>query len=109
MSSPIPMGDLTKAWVHAHEEDSGSVIVYRPADYPLPPSRGRHGFQLKPNGALVLTGPGPTDRAMRTAGTWQLVGDRLELSADDQQLRRVLRIKAVDPERLVVEKESLST
>ena len=30
-------------WIHSHEEDAKGVMVYRPANYSFPPSRGRVG------------------------------------------------------------------
>jgi hypothetical protein len=66
--------ELFRHWVHAHEEDSGDVQVYRPADYPLPPARGRRGFELKPDGELILYGPGPSDRPAATAARWSPSG-----------------------------------
>jgi hypothetical protein len=66
--------ELFQHWVHAHEEDSGDVQVYRPADHPLPPARGRRGFELKPDGELILYGPGPSDRPVATTGRWSSSG-----------------------------------
>ncbi len=39
--------ELFQHWMHSHEEDSGDVQVYRPADYDFPPARGRRGFELQ--------------------------------------------------------------
>jgi hypothetical protein len=65
---------LRRCWVHSHEEDSDEEMVFRPAAYELPPSRGRRSFELKPDGILAEGGIGPTDRPMETQGTWELRG-----------------------------------
>jgi hypothetical protein len=66
--------ELFQHWVHAHEQDHGDLQVYRPAGYPLPPARGRRGFELKPGGELILYGPGPSDRPEVTAARWSPSG-----------------------------------
>lgn len=37
---------LQRRWLHSHEEDTADVRVYRPAEYPFPPARGRDGFEF---------------------------------------------------------------
>jgi hypothetical protein len=64
--------ELFQHWMHSHEEDSGDVQVYRPADYPFPPARGRRGFELRPDGEALLYGPSPSDKPEATAGRWSL-------------------------------------
>jgi len=46
---------LQGQWVHAHEEDTDSELVYRPASYSLPPSRGRSALDLRADGTYVET------------------------------------------------------
>jgi len=41
---------VRRCWVHSHEEDSDEEMVFRPAAYEFPPSRGRRSFELKPDG-----------------------------------------------------------
>ena len=88
-------------WVHAHEEDTGSMLVYRPASYSLPPSRGRTALDLRPDGSYTETSPGPTDRPEETAGIWSLENDRLTLHPHGG-VTRVLTIGSAEPERLVL-------
>src|ERR1700681_4783294 len=33
----IAESDLTRDWVHSQEEDSGNLMVFRPASHPFPP------------------------------------------------------------------------
>jgi hypothetical protein len=73
-------------WVHAHEEDEGDLQVYRPAGYDLPPARGRGGLEFRPDGEVVVLGPGPADRPTAIASL----------------PRRELDIVSTEPDRLTV-------
>ena len=74
---------LPGAWLHAVEEDTGGVEVYRPAAYPLPPARGRTGFELLPGGALVMREIAPADGPLLRPGQWALAPpDQLHLSVE---------------------------
>ena len=66
---------LYRRWVHAHEEDTGRQMVFRPAEVELPPSRGRAAFELRPDGTFAESGIGPTDRPEPASGTWELEFD----------------------------------
>jgi hypothetical protein len=92
---------LRGQWVHAHEEDTESELVYRPASYSLPPSRGRSALDLRADGSYVESSPGPTDRPEQTSGTWALEDDRLTLRSHEGSTR-LLSIASAEPERLVV-------
>jgi hypothetical protein len=102
---PIDVRHLAQAWVHSHEEDTSTTTVYRPAGFPFPPSRGRKGFHLQPDGTLIARHPGPTDRTETAAGTWKLTGDQLELSPEGEP-SQTLCIESVEPDRLIVQKTS---
>jgi hypothetical protein len=95
---------LRRRWVHSHEEDTNKEMVFRPAAFAFPPSRGRRSFELKPDGALVEGRIGPTDRPLETEGNWELQGDRLVLYRGPSEMSRVMRIASVDDDRLIVEK-----
>ena len=95
---------LARHWVHAHEEDSPSTLVYRPKGYVLPPARGRKALELEPSGGYVEHGYGPTDRRVRDgSGRFRLEGDDLVL-ADTGGKERRLRILELEPNRLVLTK-----
>jgi hypothetical protein len=101
--TPIDVSSLAREWVHSHEEDTATTTVYRPAAFAFPPSRGRKGFHLQPDGTLTARKPGPTDQTMLAAGTWKLTGNNLELSPQGEG-KQTLCIESVAPERLVVQK-----
>ena len=92
---------LQKAWVHAHEEDTSGKKVFRPASHPLPPSRGRVGYEFKPNGKLIRSGPGASDQPQKTEGTWTLSpGGRLTMSVAGGD--QAFDVVGLDAERLIV-------
>src|SRR5215475_12064281 len=43
-------------WTHSHEEDTPDAMIYRPASYSFPPSRGRMGLEFRSGGDLVYYG-----------------------------------------------------
>ena len=89
-------------WVHAHEEDSGDEMVFRPASHPLPPARGRLSFELKPDGTYVERSPGPVDVPVESSGSWGLDGDRLVLTGEGDRPGNAWRVVSADADRLVV-------
>jgi hypothetical protein len=60
--------ELFRRWVHAREEDEGDVRIYRPAGYDLAPARGRRGIEFRPDGEVLVYGPGPADKPTATPG-----------------------------------------
>ena len=83
MAGPrVPPEVLQRAWVHSHEEDTGAEMVFRPAGYSFPRSRGRRSFELTPGGKLTRGAPArPTagrrsvvPGSSRTMGRWPFSG-----------------------------------
>ncbi len=97
----VDRGILQRNWVHSHEEDTDKEMVFRPASYSFPPSRGRTGLDLRGDGSYAQSAPGPTDRPEESEGTWELAEGELKLKAPDGSTR-VLQIASADPDRLVV-------
>jgi len=92
---------LRKAWVHSHEEDTSGKKVFRPASHPLPPSRGRVGYEFKPNGKLIRSGPGASDQPQKSQGTWTLdPGGRLTVTVGGGD--QVFDVVGLEPDRLVM-------
>lgn len=95
-----------RAWVHSHEEDTEAEIVFRPATFPFPPSRGRASLDLRPDGTAIESRPGPTDRRLERTGTWALEGEdllTLRIPGAAEPSRR-MRIVSVREDRLIVRK-----
>jgi hypothetical protein len=95
---------LARRWVHAHEEDTGEEMVFRPAERELPPARGRLALELREDGELVETTPGPVDRPEEATGTWELADDDV-LVLRGREGSRARKVLAAEPDRLVLEKE----
>jgi hypothetical protein len=91
-------------WLHSHEEDTPTEMVFRPAGFAFPPSRGRRGFELNQDGSCVETGIGPTDKPQHSRGQWQFEdGNKLTIRPDaDPEATQILQVAAASPERLVV-------
>jgi hypothetical protein len=101
--SEIPRELLHQRWVHAHEEDTEDVMVFRPAHHELPPARGRMSFELEPDGTFREAGLGADDVPDEAAGSWELQGERIVLGdGAPGGVPRVMAIVSADPERLAV-------
>ena len=106
MANKVNVDVLQQHWMHSHEEDTDTEMVFRPASYSFPRSRGRRSFELRPDGRLVQAAIGPTDRPLESEGSWKLEDDdRLAFySGSQSEPTRVLRIARADRDRLVVKK-----
>jgi hypothetical protein len=106
MNEKVNTDALHQLWVHSHEEDTDTKMVFRPAGYNFPPSRGRASFNLKADGSFDETGIGADDRRLGAAGTWRLIDkDTLALYEPSQSTpSRTLRIDSVSKDRLIVRK-----
>jgi len=106
MSKKVNADLLHQHWVHSHEEDTDTEMVFRPAGFNFPPSRGRTSFDLKPDGGLVEGGMAPDDRRSEAQGSWKLEDDdTLAFYTGSQSApSRVARIASVGKDRLVIRK-----
>lgn len=92
-------------WVHSHEEDKSSEMVFRSSTYNFPRSRGRSGFQLHSDGTAQTSGPGPGDAVETQSANWNIGSDG-ELNLTDSMSQKAVKYQIVsaDPNRLVVKK-----
>lgn len=105
MAKDVTPEVLQRRWLHSHEEDGDDEMVFRPASFKFPPSRGRAGFDLKPNQSYVDIGIAPTDGPQESTGTWKLQDDQLQLfNRSSATPTRTLQIVSADKDRLVVRK-----
>ena len=104
--SGVDREQLQGRWVHAHEEDTDDEMVFRPADYDLPPSRGRLSFELRGDGTFAEAGLGAADVPEEGSGTWELEeGERIVLGEGASQgVPRVMPIASAEPQKLVIKK-----
>ncbi|MFT4038662.1 MAG: hypothetical protein QM692_10820 [Thermomicrobiales bacterium] len=99
---------LQREWVFVQEESSDAVQVYRPADYPLGPARGRFGYEFLAGGQLIYRGIGPADGPLTSPGQWAWVTpDAIHIAVSDPQgayIDETLRVVSCDAEMLQVER-----
>jgi hypothetical protein len=91
-------------WIHSHEEDTDEEMVYRPASYPFPPSRGRTSFELRPDGSYVELSPGPVDVPVESQGTWSLEGGRLFLECEGERPGQAWEVASAESDRMTLRK-----
>jgi len=96
---------LNQKWVHSHEEDTAEEMVFRPSTFKFPPSRGRRGFELHPDGTAQILGIAPSDAPQQHMGTWS-VGSEKQLMVQVPALQQTqsMTVLSVSPDRLVVKK-----
>jgi hypothetical protein len=101
--SQLPDQIADTHWVHSHEEDNSSGMVFRPSTYNFPRSRGRNGFQLHSDGTAQTSGPGPGDAVETQSANWK-IGSGGELNLTDSSSQKAVKYQVVsaDPDRLVV-------
>jgi hypothetical protein len=94
---------LHQRWIHSHEEDSANEMVFRPASFHFPPSRGRIGFELKPDRSYTDIGIAPGDGPAESTGSWKVDRGELQLfSGSSSTPTQTYRIIASSKDRLVV-------
>jgi len=99
----VPPEILNRRWLHSHEEDTADEMVFRPATYPFPPSRGRAGFELHPDGSAAVLGPAPTDAPRERPGTWKIDdAKRLSVHVPDLQQTQSMTVLSTGTDRLIV-------
>ncbi|MGY1707502.1 hypothetical protein ACI79C_23305 [Geodermatophilus sp. SYSU D00697] len=72
--TPDLPSELFRHWVHSREEDEADLQVFRPPHFGFPPSFGREGFEMRPDGEFVQDDVGPADGIVQTRGRWTLEG-----------------------------------
>jgi hypothetical protein len=99
---------LRNRWIHSYEEDTDSEMVFRPANFDFPRSRGRTGFELRPDQSLVEIQSGAADRPQTMQGRWELQSGKklVFFKHGSAQPSRSLKIVSADNNRLVVAKSS---
>jgi hypothetical protein len=100
MAADVTSDKLLGRWAHSHEEGQSNGLVFRPADFAFPPSRGRTTLVFAAGGDLQVEGPGPDDRRRTTSGRWSLQGNILTTTAPGWS--GAFDIEAVDERALVL-------
>lgn len=98
------MSLLTREWVEIVEDSTEETWVFRPLDYPMPPSRGgRRRLELQSSGDAVAKSTGRAD-AMEISGrgTWSCDNGSLLLDLPGWSAR--YEIKELKNDLLVIKK-----
>jgi len=74
---------IFRRWLHSREEDSPSERVYRTANFPFRPSRGRAGLEIHPDGTFVAIGIGLADGQRARRGRWREEDGAIRVRYDD--------------------------
>jgi hypothetical protein len=95
-----------KRWIHVFEEDTADGEVYRPETDDVPLSRRpRRRLELSRDGTARILVPGPDDRLVASAATWEAEGKELLIRAGRGKSRgRPIRVREHSPTRLIVAK-----
>jgi len=81
-------------------------MVFRPAGFAFPLSRGRLALDLRRDGSAITTEPGPSDRPRAERGRWSLRDvDLCVETPPPKSRRRTFEIVSLTPERLVVRRK----
>ncbi|MBC7447452.1 MAG: hypothetical protein H7330_05280 [Hymenobacteraceae bacterium] len=97
----VDVATMQRTWLHAHEEDHGDTLVFRPNTYAFPPSRGRTGFEISANGELTQYDIAPTDGLEKRLGRWRVEGPMFYATFPEKNSTDYsLRVLSLTPERL---------
>jgi hypothetical protein len=97
---------IKQTWLHSHEEDSADEMVFRPAAFPFPRSRGRAGYEFRPDGSVVVSGPGPADKPGSATGRWEMKDPGELLVTIPGEPDRSLKVASIAPDKLVLTRRS---
>lgn len=95
---------LLGSWVHAHEEDVAGIDVFRPSEFPLPPARGRVGFEIRSDGSLTYRAIAPADGVLELAGSWWISPPHA-ISMALPEGTETRQIVSCEPGRLILSEE----
>jgi len=99
--------NLYQHWLHSHEEDTESELVYRPATFDFPPSRGRVGFEFLPSGTCAIFGIAPTNGSQKSDCRWSFENAKnlkIIISFESGETN-TLYIKNIEKDKLVILKK----
>lgn len=105
VSKKSPPQEIYNHWKHAHEDDTAGAKVFRPSTYAFPPSRGREGFEIKPDGSFIRHAIGAADAPEKMTGHWKMKKQGvIEVTLDDKSVAPYqLVIISVEKEKLILQ------
>jgi hypothetical protein len=101
--------ELFRHWIHSREEDQGDVQFFRTEGFSFPPSFGRDGLEMRPDGTFVQDDVGPADGIVQTEGRWtQQASGQIAVRFDGRREDYAFSIVSVDADLLQIRLEALS-
>ena len=100
----LNLQNILGRWIHAHEEDpqdGSGREVYRPGDWPLGPSRGRRGFEIKANNRAIILEIAAMDGSVVLEGSWSIEQGNILVIHTGSEIKRLL-LEQASSERLIV-------
>jgi hypothetical protein len=97
---------MTGIWLHSHEEDTASTMVFRPRGYAFRPARWRDAIEVRADGTCIWHGSSADDRGESVPGRWEDLADGqaqliIATAAGDPRPRK---IQSWAQNKLIVEK-----
>jgi hypothetical protein len=92
-------------WRHSHEEDTPTTRVFRRKEFAFPRSRGRVGWELRPDHTGTYLAIAARDGTAAKDCTWQAPGDGNEIVLKlPDGTEQKLSVVAVESDRLEIRK-----
>lgn len=102
--------ELFRRWVHSREEDRDDVQVFRTEHFAFPPSFGRDGMELHPDGTFVQHDLGPADGTVAVPGRWARESAlRIAVRFDGPRDDYDFTIDSVDADQLRIRPDTATT
>lgn len=98
---PIP-ASICRYWIHSFEEDRVGMRIFRPADFPFPPARGREGFEIFSDGRFIHHPIGQADEWVSLHGSWRMIAPNLCRVIIKNRPSLDMEILESGPDKLVV-------
>jgi hypothetical protein len=97
-------------WIHAREEDQDDIQFFRTEGFSFPPSFGRDGMEIRPDGTFIQDDVGPADGIVQTPGRWTLEGPgRIAVRFDGAREDYAFTLVSVSAELLQIRQASSAT
>ena len=105
MAGGIDTKLLCRHWIHSREEDTATEAVYRPSDFPLPPSRGRSGLEFRHDGTFKRIGIGATDISRVREGALKIASDDAgQVCVEVDGKPQLIIIQDLKPDRMTIKR-----
>src|SRR3954453_2811731 len=100
--------ELFRHWVPSREGGQADSQAFRPPDFDFPPSFGRDGFELRPDGEFIQDDVGPADGIVQVRGRWTQQGPgRVAIRFDGARPDYAFTVVSADDALLRIRPESI--